>query len=133
MATETANDSPPEGKAAKGKKSGRKKVVAADQPPLPGMEQMPKIPKVHNRALNYKQICIERAALSKDEKEAHDALKIAMQEAGISYYEHGNVKVDLQTGDAKCKVELQDVAPPAKAPKKKGSKKPKGDDQPPAE
>lgn len=99
--------------ATKKKKTGRPKkaTVRSDQPGLDGIADE-KNPKVESAAKSYVRFRDARQEATEDETAAHNALIAAMDEAGITTYEHGGIVIVINEGDRKAKVKVADKSQP---------------------
>lgn len=80
-----------------------------EQQYMPGTAPV-KNAKVHAAAVNYAEYRDARMAAGRDEKEAHETLMLAMSDAGLTSYEFGDVRVDVNES-RKCKVKIAGSAP----------------------
>lgn len=79
---------------------------------LPGAEPMPKNEKVHSAAIRYAEARDERMAFGKEEKGLKTTLTELMLREGLSVYEYGDVRVDLDTKN-EIKVKIGSEPEPA--------------------
>lgn len=77
-----------------------------DQTELPGMEEE-KDNRVHEPALTYADVRDRRCALSKEEKQAKQALVDAMHKAGKTRYKYRELVVDLTSKGDDVKVRIE--------------------------
>lgn len=83
---------------------GGEKPKKGGQEHLPGAEPMPKNVRVHSAAMRYAEARDERMALVKQEKGLKTMLTELMLKEGLTRYEYGDVRVDL---DSKSEIKVK--------------------------
>lgn len=90
----------------------RKRVEEDDikvQQQLPGTET-PRNPKLEKLAKVYRARMLERKAANDEENAAHETLMLAMADAGLTHYQHGDLEINI---DEKRKVKVKTKSAPA--------------------
>lgn len=103
-----AKKKPPPKVKKKPAKMSTKRML--EQPELPSMEEE-KDPLIHDSALTYADVRDRRCALSKEEKQAKQALVDVMHKAGKTRYKYRELVVDLTTKGDDVKVRIEGAAP----------------------